>query len=70
MTRIAQDAPYDAREAGDILRAQPNTLTRWARDGLFPDGVAFQTPGGSWRFCRAGIAAIVSGDLAMKARAK
>lgn len=34
-------------EAARLLRVEPRTLARWARDGHVP---ALKTPGGRWRF--------------------
>jgi excisionase family DNA binding protein len=34
-------------EIGRILRVDPKTVTRWARDGKL---AAVRTPGGHWRF--------------------
>jgi excisionase family DNA binding protein len=36
-------------EAARLLRVEPRTLARWARDGHVP---ALKTPGGQWRFVR------------------
>lgn len=47
-------------EAARLLRVEPRTLARWAREGHVP---ALKTPGGQWRFAEADlILALRRGD--------
>jgi excisionase family DNA binding protein len=43
-------------EIGRIMRVDPKTVTRWARDGKL---AAVCTPGGHWRFPRAVVLAFL-----------
>jgi excisionase family DNA binding protein len=45
-------------EIGRILRVDPKTVTRWARDGKL---AAVRTPGGHWRFPLAVVLAFLRG---------
>lgn len=40
------------REVSEMLRVDPKTVARWAKDGLLPH---FKTPGGHRRFHRADV---------------
>jgi len=44
------------RDVAKILHVHPQTIKHWARAGTLP---GIRTPGGHWRFSRAGIAAFI-----------
>jgi excisionase family DNA binding protein len=44
-------------EAADLVGVDVSTLKRWARAGKVPG--AWQTPGGWWKFTRAGLFELV-----------
>lgn len=39
-------------EVARLFRVDPKTVTRWIKEGRFPKGCFFRTPGGHHRFYR------------------
>jgi DNA-binding transcriptional MerR regulator len=48
-------------EVAVMFRVDPKTVHRWERDGLFPEGAVFRTPGGHRRYKADAIRALLDG---------
>jgi DNA-binding transcriptional MerR regulator len=48
-------------EVAQLWKVDPKTVHRWERDGLFPEGAVFRTPGGHRRYKGDAIRALLDG---------
>lgn len=56
---MAEDKLLTSGEVAELMRVDPKTVTRWAKDGRIP---AIKTPGGRPRFWESVVQALLRGE--------
>ena len=61
MTAPPDEPLLTPREVAALYGVDAKSAVRWARQGKFPDGTFFKTPGGHYRFRKRAVLAMRDG---------